>query len=258
MNGVLEKVLAVPATFSGYIGVVLGTGPSLTTEQIQTVKEYRDTPGTRIRTFGVNTVFKADLFLDVFYACNPEFWREYYPHDPRLRDLVLGGYTECWTWDLDTAKHYGVNHIPGRWSGGKRNVTSFSTDPSVIHYGHGSGYEVLNLAYLYGCRYLVLLGYDLRYPGDYDPVARTSAPRHSDVLGEYPPGLQHWPGRSGRNVDPKTKEITGLLDCYRTIDCDTLGLRIVNCSPGSALDFFETGDLERVLYEIHRPSVRVD
>ena len=41
--------------------------------------------------------------------------------------------------------------------------------------------------------------------------------------------------------------ITGLLDCYRTIDCATLGLTITNCSTDSALDFFEVGDLEKEL-----------
>lgn len=117
-----------------------------------------------------------------------------------------------------------------------------STDPDVIHYGHSSGYQIINLAYHYGVREFVLIGYDLRYPKGYDGATRTAGGmRH--YFGEYPQALQHWT-RFG--IGPEG-EINGLLDCYRTIDPDDYGIRVVNCSPGSALDFFETGELSEWL-----------
>lgn len=226
--------------------MILGTGPSLTPEAIKLVNDARLRPESQIRVFAINNVYQTDAWIDVFFACNPEWWSHYYPTDPRLRDLLLSGNCEAWTWDKPTATHYGLNWIEGRWSGGKRKVHGFSTDPTFIHYGHGSGYEVLNVAFLYGCRRFVLCGYDLRYPRDYDPVARFPGTTKRHFFGEYPRQLQHFPGVSGKNVDSEGR-ITGLLDCYRTIDCDKLNLTIVNCSPGTALDFFETGDLEKEL-----------
>ena len=248
--------MTVQAKHEGYTAVIIGTGPSLTDEQIETIDAYRRTHGSKIRVFGVNNVYQK-IQCDVFYACNHEWWDYYHPGSSVLRKMLKDGHTEAWTHVQATAAHYGVNYIEGRWSGGKRNVTSLSTDPEYIHYGHGSGYEVCGLAYLYGCRNFILVGYDLTFGSGYDAKSRIATEdRH--FFGEYPKQLQHWPGRSGKNVDPETGEIIGLLDCYRTIDCDRLGLRIVNCSPGSALDFFKAGDLEKELYEIYRTQVPLD
>jgi hypothetical protein len=241
--------------YEGHTAVIIGTGPSLTDDQIQHIREYRQTPNSKIRVFGVNNAYQKDIVLDVLYACNPEWW-DHYHEDVKMEFLLDDGYTSCWTWDNATARKYGLNWIEGRWSGGKRRVTSFSKDPNYIHYGHGSGYEVINLAYHFGCRHMVLVGYDLRYSSNYDPVRKLAGTEPRHFFGEYPSVLQHWPGRGGSVA--ADGQITGLLDIYRTVDCDDLGLRITNCSPGSALDFFETGELEKVLYEIHRPFIPVD
>ena len=235
--------------FQSKVAIIVGTGPSLTEEDIITINAYRNTHPSLFRVFGVNNAFTLeDLPLDVFFACNPEWW-EHYHADARLQTRKL--YCDMWTWDLPTAREYGLNWIEGRWSGGKRNVTSLSTDPTYIHYGHGSGYEVLGLAYHYGCRHFILAGYDLRFPGGYSAVHRKpGSGRH--FFGEYPAPLQHWPGASGQNVDRHTGDLVGLLDCYRTIDTEKLNLRITNCSPGSALDFFEVGTLESELQKCLR------
>lgn len=227
--------------WQGKAAIILGTGPSLTPDVVATVLHYRiNWPGA-FKVFAVNNVFAQSLIIDVLYACNREWW-DYYGDEAQAK---CSDATEMWTYHKDIAKQRSINHVEGRWSGGPRNVTSLSTDPEYIHYGHGSGYEVLGLAYLYGIRHFVLAGYDLRFPGGYD--AKTRRPgtgRH--YFGEYPKALMHWPGASGKNVDADGN-ITGLLDCYRTIDCDKLGLTITNCSPDSALDFFNVGDLEKEL-----------
>jgi hypothetical protein len=108
----------------------------------------------------------------------------------------------------------------------------------VLHWGHGSGYELLGVAYHYGVTEFVLIGYDLRFPAGYDGMKKVAGgDRH--FFGEYPKELQHW---TKYNIGDGG-ELNGLLDCYRTIDTDALNIRIINCSPGSALDFFEMGTL---------------
>jgi hypothetical protein len=245
--------------YAGKVGIIIGTGPSLTEDQVRIISAYRrgdPNPWWRptFRVFGINNTFQLPVPIDAFFACNPTWW-DHYGKDPQLQSRR--GITEMWTWDLDTARRHNLNYCPGRWSGGKRNVTSLSTDPEYIHYGHGSGYEVMGIAYHYGVRHFILVGYDLAYRGGYDPANQNpGSGRH--YFGEYPANLQHWPGRSGENFNLQNGDMTGLLDCYHTIDCDRLGLRITNCSPGSALNFFETGDLETELRKCIQKSTLQD
>lgn len=202
--------------------ILLGTGPSLTPDVLAQVK------ASRLPVFGCNNTYQVAP-LTALLACNPEWW-DYYAGDAYLRAAAF----HKWTWDKATADKYGLRYIRGEWG------DSLSTDPEVIHYGHSSGYQLLGIAYHYGVREMLLCGYDLRYPKGYDGFKRQAGgQRHFWSGGEYPPELQHW---TKYNIGP-AGELNGLLDCYRTIDCEALGLRIINCSPGSALDFFETGEL---------------
>lgn len=201
--------------------IIIGTGPSLTPEAISLVSQ------SSLPKFGCNNTYTvADL--TALLSCNPEWWDYYYPRDTRLAN----GNFEKWTWDRATADKYGLSYIRGAWGDG------LSNDSAVIHYGHSSGYQLVNLALHYGVSEFVLIGYDLRYPDGYQREIKSGGGRrHFWEGGEYPPQLQHWPkvGRGG--------EMTGLLDCYRTINPDDYGIRIINCSPGSALNFFEIGSL---------------
>jgi len=202
--------------------IVIGTGPSLTPDLAQLIRN------SGLPKFGCNNTYQ-EFDLTALLACNPEWWDYYWPRDKRLRE---GDFAK-WTWDKPTAERYGLAHILGEWGDG------LSIDSRVIHYGHSSGYQLLNLAYHYmgyGAE-LILIGYDLRYPEGYKRDKKDpGGDRH--YFGEYPPELHHWP-----QVGPGG-EMTGLLDCYLTINPDDYGIRIINCSPNSALDFFETGSLE--------------
>jgi hypothetical protein len=182
---------------------------------------------TSLPIFGCNNSYQVAP-LTALLACNPEWWDYYWPKDESLRRAEF----TKWTWDKPTADKYGLAYVRGEWGDG------LSTDPDVIHYGHSSGYQLINLALHYGVTEFVLIGYDLRYPAGYDGRKQvTGGDRH--YFGEYPKELQHWTkfnmGGGG--------ELNGLLKCYRTINPADYGIRIINCSPGTALDFFETGRL---------------
>lgn len=201
--------------------IILGTGPSVTAQVVEQLQT------TRLPIFGCNNTYQIAP-LTALLACNSEWWDHYWPRDERLR---TGDFAK-WTWDKPTADRYGLAHIRGEWGDG------LSTDPEVIHYGHSSGYQLINLALHYGVTEMVLVGYDLRYPAGYDGQrAVAGGDRH--YFGEYPPELQHWT----RNNIGACGELNGLLECYRTIRPADYGIRIINCSPGSALDFFEMGVL---------------
>lgn len=191
-------------------GIIIGTGPSLTTGQLEWALLKQD-KGWNL--FGVNNTYQK-ISLDVHLACNIEWW-DHYGSD----NILKNSYCQKWTWDKPTSEKYGINYIEGRWG------DSLSKDPSYIHYGHASGYQILGIAYHYGVREFYLLGYDMAYP--------PNQPRH--YFGEYPRRLYHNP-RTGPNG-----EFTGLIRQFETIDEADLGIKIYNLCPTSALNHFEKG-----------------
>ena len=200
--------------------VCIGTGPSLTPEQIQTAR------GKGFRLFGCNLTYEIAPDLEVLYAVNENFWFHYW--DRGLADHAAAK----WTTSKLAAAAHGINWI------GEKNRPGLSTDPAYVHHGHGSGYTLVNLAYLFGAKRIILLGYDLRYAPDYNGRERKigSMPRH--YFGEYPSLMQHWPKQKVRNGVHFE-----LVELYRTVADQGL-VEIVNATPGSAIDCFERRDIE--------------
>ena len=103
---------------------------------------------------------------------------------------------------------------------------------------------LLNLAILYGCKKLVLVGHDMKFAEDYKPQKQDpgSIPRH--YFGEYPKKLQHWP-----SVKVRQGILDGLIEAYEgirdDIDSRQISVDIVNCTPDSALKVFRMGELEK-------------
>jgi hypothetical protein len=206
--------MPVEPLFHGQTVACIATGPSLTREQIESA---------RSRGFalaGCNNVYQLADDLEVLYGCNEGWWVWYWNHG-------LAEHTaQKWTTNLEAARKFGLNHV------NERNAPGLSTDPSIIHHGHGSGYSLLNLVSLMGAERIVLLGYDLKYAPDYDGAEQKigSTPRH--YFGEYPSALQHWP-----KVHVKGGIHTELLELYESVARQAL-VEIVNCSPDTALECF--------------------
>lgn len=200
------------------IGVILGTGPSLSlvADELRQLKA-----DGKVMLFGMNNSYK-DFDLDVWLACDPK-WHE-----------VNGQVTlDCdqWHWDKGICEKYGYKHIPGLW------LPGLSTDPDYISFGHSSGWQCLNLAAVqYRCEMVLLCGYDMTY--------REGEKRHyftglSNVDGEYPEPLRKWslfdkPDKTGLLYD-----YAHIADqCRRGEVCP-----IVNCTENSAMSCFEMGQI---------------
>lgn len=199
----------------------IGTGPSLTLEQIEAARRKG------FVLFGCNKVFEIVPDLAVLYAVNLAFWDHYWP-------WVRKHPAEKWTTNPIAAQKYGLHHI------GETNKEGLSDNPLYVHHGHGSGYTQVNLAYLMGATRIVLLGYDLKYAPDYDGRGHQvgSTPRH--YFGEYPRAMQHWPKvhvRDGVHVE--------LVELYRSVAQQGL-VEIINCTPDTALDCFPRCDIEEL------------
>jgi len=197
------------------IGVIIGTGPSLTIEQVNLVKKYK--------TFGVNRAYQFDV--DVMLACNFDFWDYYWSDIKKYK-------CHKWTPRIESARKYSINYIEEIWEPG------LSTDKNYIHAHHGSGPQILNLALHYGVKKMALIGWDMRYPGKVND-SQYAGNRH--YFGEYPNKLQHWP-RTGSDG-----EMTGLIKEVETIKPEDYGIEIINCTKNSALKCYPYQSLSEFL-----------
>jgi hypothetical protein len=208
--------------FHGRTIACIATGPSFSPSQVEIARSKG------FVLFGCNNIWLDVPDLAVLWATNLQWWDHYW--SPRLEAYLA----QKWTVSRPAAEKYGLN-----WTD-ERNAPGLSTDPSVIHHGHGGGFSMLNLAYLMGASRIVLIGYDLRYSQDYDGRNRQvgSAPRH--YFGEYPPALQHWPSvqvRNGVHVE--------LVSLYESVAKQN-AVEIVNCALSSALECFPKVAIEHI------------
>ena len=198
-------------------GLILGTGPSLS-------KVAHLIPQFDGLIFGCNNTYQ-DFDLDVWLACDPA-WHAHYGQ--------VSGSFDAWHWSLEVCEKYGYKHVEGVWMDGL-----YMADKSKISLNHGSAPQIINLACnQYECETVVLLGHDFTYA--------EGQPRHyfddlSDVAGEYPQPLRKY------SKFIKNNGTDDLLAVYERIAL-TPGLpRVINCTPGSKLPWFEMGNLEDFL-----------
>jgi hypothetical protein len=199
-------------------GLIVGTGPSLR-DQLDLIPQFDGL------VFICNNSFQ-DIDGDVWLACDPK-WHE---HNGQLWNR---GALECWHWDADICEKYNYQYVEGIWMDGL-----YMGPENKISLNHCSGAQLLNLAAgnQYGCSEIVLIGHDFHYNG----TQRHYFNGLSDTPGEYPPALRK------TSLFDKSQAGGGndLMQVYKRI-AEQYGLPpIINCTPDSALPWFEMGNFE--------------
>lgn len=212
------------------VGVIVGTGPSLTEQQCERISQA--SIAKKCIVFAINLSF-AHVVSQVLTATNKEFWYHYWTV---ILDYQQTFPLHCWTPYRPSADYFNINYIE------ERNALGLSIDKTYVHHHHGSGPIAVNLAYHYGCKKILLVGWDMRYPKGYNGHTKTIGQGKRHFFGEYPPVMQHWT----KNIGPNG-EIVGLIKEMETIKPADYGIEIINCTPGSALTCFPMADLKDVL-----------
>jgi len=197
------------------LGVIVGTGPSLTAA-IPTIHKLRS-QGALV--FTCNNTYQ-DVETDIWLACDPS-WHKHYGQ-------VTGPFDK-WHWDGGICAKHGYQYIEGVWVDGL-----WLHDKYKISLNHCSGAQLLNLAVHYGCDPILLVGHDFHYNGP----QRHYFSKLSDKVGEYPEPLRKFSlfDKQGKGDD--------LLAVYKKIADQDGRPEIINCTPGSALRHFPMGKLE--------------
>jgi len=209
----------VERAWSGPV-VCIATGPSLTREQCALVE------ASGVPAVAVNDAYLWAPFAKIVYFAD-EKWFKWQTHgyekpgftaeEQRKRWAEFAG-QKCSLWmkgkDYPTDVHQlMIDRTEGRL---------LSEDPRAVVTGSNSGYQALNVAALAGGDPIILVGYDCR-----------AIEKQHHFFGEHPD-----------KTCPPYEMIRGR---YRMLAAEKRRPRILNATPGSALDFFEAVDLESVL-----------
>ncbi len=203
------RAAQVTRSLEGKPCVCIATGPSLTAEQVETVRQ------SGAATIVVNDAYLMAPFADLAYFADTKWWNW---HKDRPEWKAFAG-QRC-TINVSPCAEKEVLVLERSW---KPNVV-LSADPREIATGSHSGFQALNIAFLAGANPIVLLGYDCRSQGD----------KH------------HFFGAHPDKTMPPYQSIRGFYH-PAAAEARAAGVRIVNATPGSAIEAFERAELASVL-----------
>lgn len=228
---ILDRVIAsrfsrVRRLWEGQTVALIAGGPSLTIAQVEHVRT------SKVRCIAVNASYLIAPWADVCYFADSHFWRWHHEgiecaglaaEEVREKFHAFAG-QKCSIENsganvTDDAVHMLRNKTFPKHGNG------LSLDADALVTGRHSGFQALNLATLAGAKRVLLLGYD-------------GQPREQRT---------HWFGSHPRPTP---------LDAYRVYrqafteaksPLERIGVEVLNCSPGSAIETFPKMNIEDVL-----------
>ena len=208
MSDEFDKPFPVPKRWPESTIVIIAGGPSLTAQQVCTVWGTRKTG--RCRVLAINDAYRIAPWADVMYFADGSVkWYGWHKDRPEFK-AFRGMRLTIEAADRAPGVHWLKNY-------GQQGL---SLIPDGVMSGSNSGHQALNIAIHLGARRIVLLGYDCR--GD------------------------HW---FGEHPKPMQMNFDGWIRSYKVIvpELDRIGIKVINASPGSAIDAFKKRELESAL-----------
>jgi len=206
----------VPREWEGETAVILGGGPSLTKQQAELARVFR-----RVAVNDAGLVLAPDA--DVMCWGDPR-WYQWNAKDLRL---FKGKYAITWReMGVHPGSHgfYKLDHAPAsRW---------LSTDPKSV-VANNSGLGAINIAFLFGVRRILLLGFDMRCVD----------------------GVNNWHKRHKQGTaESRYKDVFGPAIMKAGQHLAKYGVTVINCTPNSGLKCFPFRKLEDIVKEEQNKS----
>jgi hypothetical protein len=158
----------------------------------------------------VNDCWRLAPWADALYACDERWWRVKRPQANEFAGLQI-------TQNDVAAARDGLVKVQSH------NRKGLCRDAWQVHQGLNSGFQAVNLAYHFGARKLVLIGFDMS----------PSATGRTHWFGDHPKGLQ-----VPSPYKDFVKAFGPLADGLRAE-----GVDVANCSLKTALTCFRTANL---------------
>lgn len=192
--------------------VILASGPGLTQEQVEHVGPRGD-----CYVIAVNNTWRLAPWADVLYAGDFLWWKTHCTSTEGSR-AKRDCHFERWTQDAGAAERFGIKRIKG--------VNRPGLGEQCIHTGGNSGYQAINLAYLWKVKKIILLGFTMR---------EIDGKKHWHPDHPKPLVQQILPDEWRHKMGPLAK------------DLEARGVEVVNCDPLSALTCFRMSTIEQEL-----------
>lgn len=213
--------------------VIFGGGPSLTVEQAELVgHEYFEV----VRSIAVNDAYLIAPFADVCYFADSQWWEW---HTKGIAKPMLGLSAKQvrdrfsdFRGQKCSIQRSGAN-IEDEYVHILRNMDfpnhgeGISLDPGALATGRNSAFQAINLAILAGAKTVLLLGIDGKLGDD----GRTH------FHGDHPK-----PTPTAVFYEAMRKAFSAAENPIKAA-----GVRVINCSPGSAIDSFPKMTIEEAL-----------
>lgn len=229
-----DRFSVVTRAWEGQTVVLIGGGESLTVAQVEMVREAH--AAGRVKVIGVNDAYLLAPWCDVLYFADAQ-WFDWHTAGVPRPTIKLSA--------KDVAARFAS--FPGVKCTIQSNYSRISDDrvhmlknksfpvhslglslePDRLVTGRNSGFQALNLAVLSGAPLDLLIGFDAREPGPTD---------RSHWFGDHPmiePAAVYQSYRAAFSAAEHL--ITGA------------GVKVINCSPRTAIDTFEKMDLAEAL-----------
>lgn len=163
----------------------------------------------------VNTTWVLTPWADVLYASDLKWW------ESEAGQGAIAGFPGLKvSHDAAACQRYDLRKVYLREVADGILSNEIDTVPPYIGAAGNSGFQALNLAYHFGAATILLLGFDM----------------HGEHWhGPHPAGMNNAGKEQFENWAPHFAAARTRLDA--------LGVRVVNCTPGSALEAFERGEL---------------
>lgn len=169
------------------------------------------------RVMVVNLAWKLAPWADVLYAGDLQWWEVYGD------DVLFGG--EKWTRDEFAALRFKLHYVK------RKEGRGLCRQSRCVHSGGNSGYQGINLAWHFGMRRGVLLGFDM----------------HRKNGGHFHPEHTHKDGTPMLSAPESHIAVWRREFPALAADLARDGCRIVNATPGTALTCFPRMPLEKAL-----------
>lgn len=188
--------------------IVLASGPSLTLEQIDAARRSGH------HTIVVNATYKVFPDADTLYSGDYMFWKVY------MADIARSFKGKLVTQDSSAAARWpALTRVRGT------NREGLGKD--LIHQNGSSGFQSINLAYLWGYRRIILLGFDM--------ALGPNGERH------------HHPDHPAPCVQNQTFSEWVHKSVKLARDLKETGCEVLNATPGSAMKSFPLVDWQEIL-----------
>lgn len=173
-----------------------------------TEEAARAVQAARVPCIAINTTHRRAPFADMVYAADADWWR--HPTNADVYALP--------------ALRVTVTPVPRVLLLRNTGRSGYDPDPTAVRTGENSGYQAIHIAMTAKARRILLVGFNMTGPHWH---------------GTHPPGLREAPEE---HYALFRKHFSSLVEPAKT-----LGVEIINCTPGSTITCFEHAKLEDVL-----------